>query len=116
MRQLGMQESLYRQLASKYGAENVGTELSSGEGTSVDVVVRREDAFWFYEIKTVRSPRACLRQALGQLLEYAFWPGSREATRLIIVGETALDDEGAEYLRTLRKRFSLPLEYEHIVV
>lgn len=111
-----MQEALYHRLVEKYGADNVGTELQSGAGTSVDVVVRREGKFQFYEIKTAHSPRACLRQALGQLLEYAFWPGSQEATRLIIVGETALDEEGAEYLRTLRERFSLPIEYEQIGV
>lgn len=111
-----LQEALYRQLADKYGAENVGTELSSGVGTSVDVVVRQEDEFWFYEIKTAFSPRACLRQALGQLLEYSFWPGSQEATRLIVVGEAALDEGGEEYLITLRKRFSLSLEYEQIIV
>ena len=111
-----LQEALYRRLADEYGVENVGTELSSGVGTSVDVVVRQEDGFWFYEIKTLHSPRACLRQALGQLLEYAFWPGSQEATRLVIVGETALDEEGTEYLHALTERFSLPLEYEQISV
>lgn len=116
LRHNALQEALHRRLTKEYGAENVGTELQSGAGTSVDVVVRQKGEFWFYEIKTARSPRACLRQALGQLLEYAFWPGSQEATRLIVVGETALDEEGAEYLRTLRERFSLPVKYEQIVV
>lgn len=111
-----LEEALYRRLAEKYGAENVGTELENGAGTSVDVVVRQKEIFWFFEIKTEQSPRACLRQALGQLLEYAFWPGTQEASRLIVVGETALDKEGKEYIRTLRERFSLPLEYEQISV
>lgn len=111
-----LQETLFDRLARQYGADNVGTELPSGAGTSVDVVVRHEREFLFYEIKTAHSPRACLRQALGQLLEYSFWPGSQEAARLIVVGETPLDKEGAKYLRTLRKRFSLPVEYEQVVV
>ncbi|MCD4738059.1 MAG: hypothetical protein K8R89_02215 [Anaerolineae bacterium] len=110
-----LQEALHRRLAERYGAENVGDEQQSGIGTNIDVVVRREGEYWFYEIKTAHSPRACLRQAIGQLLEYAFWPGTQEATRLIVVGETALDEEGAEYLHTLRERFSLPIEYEQIV-
>jgi hypothetical protein len=110
------QEALYNKLVEKYGADNVGGELQSGVGTNIDIVVRHRDQFHFYEIKTAKSPRICLRQALGQLLEYAFWPGSQEATRLVVVGETALDDEGAKYLLELKKRFSLPLEYEHIVV
>jgi hypothetical protein len=116
LRHNALQEALYRRLIQEYGAENVGTELQNGVGTSVDVVVRQKGEYWFYEIKTAHSPRACIRQALGQLLEYAFWPGAQVATRLIIIGEEALDKEGAKYLRTLRDRFSLPVEYEQIAI
>lgn len=111
-----LQETLHRQLVEDYGRENVGDEQQSGIGTCIDVVVHQKGEYWFYEIKTAHSPRACLRQAIGQLLEYAFWPGTQEATRLIVVGETALDEAGAEYLRKLRERFSLPIEYKQIVV
>jgi hypothetical protein len=62
------------------------------------------------------SARACIRQAIGQLLEYAFWPGGPEATRLIVVSETAIDKDGAEYLRRFKERFSLPIKYEQITV
>ncbi|MBI5354697.1 MAG: hypothetical protein HZB50_18805 [Chloroflexi bacterium] len=109
-------EALCKKLSVRYGAECVGAENSSGIGTRIDVVVRRKSAYWFYEIKTAHSPRACIRQALGQLLEYAFWNDSQKVTRLIVVGELPLDKEGAKYLSTLRKRFSLPIEYEHITI
>ncbi len=101
-----LEESLHKHLVSRFGARNVGTELPSGAGTSVDVVVRRPDGYWFYEIKTAHSPRACIREALGQLLEYAFWPGGQEALRLVVVGESPLGCDGMEYLRKLRRRFS----------
>ena len=110
-----MQEALYNTLVSKYGADNVGTELSSGVGTRVDVVLRHSDSYWFYEIKTAHSPRACIREAIGQLLDYSYWPKAQEAVKLIVVGETPLDREGEAYLSLLNKRFSLPVEYEHIV-
>ena len=110
-----LQSTLYDRLVLKYGEDNVGTELPSGGGTKVDVVVRQKNEYWFYEIKTALTPRACLRLALGQLFEYAFWPGAQEAVRLIVAGETALDRDGDEYLRRLRTRFSLPIEYEQIV-
>ncbi|GAG10664.1 unnamed protein product, partial [marine sediment metagenome] len=116
LRQNVLQEALYQRLASQFGAENVGTELASGAGTSVDVVVRRPDGYWFYEIKTAHSPRACIREALGQLLEYAFWPGGQEASRLTVVGESPLDQDGEEYLQQLGNRFSLPIYYEQITV
>jgi hypothetical protein len=111
-----LQDALYRRLASQYGEGNVGTENASGIGTRIDVVVRRENEYWFYEIKTAQSPRACLREAVGQLLEYAFWPGGQGATRLIVAGETAIDNDGLEYLRRLREHFSLPIEYEQISI
>ena len=58
--------------------------------------------------------RGCLREAIGQLLEYAFWPGAQEAKRLIVVGETAIDRDAAKYLCRLKERFSLPIEYEQL--
>jgi hypothetical protein len=111
-----LQRALHLQLTRTFGAQNVGGELPSGVGTRIDAVVRVNGEFRFYEIKTAKSPRACLREAIGQLLEYSFWPGSQEASPLIVVGETVLDEEGAEYLGVLRQRFGLPIEYEHIVV
>lgn len=111
-----LQEILYRQLVKKHGARNIGTEQPNGAGTSIDAVVRHGRELWFYEIKTADSPRACLRQAIGQLLEYAFWPGAQVATRLIVVGEKALNKEGEQYLHTLQRRFRLPVTYEQIAV
>jgi hypothetical protein len=43
-------------------------------GTVIDVVVKMKNEYWFYEIKTALTPRACLREATGQLLEYGFGP------------------------------------------
>lgn len=111
-----LQDRLHQRLVSEFGADNVGTELGSGSGTSVDVVVRRPEGYWFYEIKTAHSPRACIREALGQLLEYAFWPGSQEALRLIVAGESPLDEDGRKYLERLKTKFSLPIDYEQIIV
>ena len=109
-----LQEALCRKLSAEYGKENVGDEIPSGIGTRIDVVVRQSNEYLFYEIKTAHSPRACIRQAMGQLLEYAFWNGSQNVTRLIVVGEAPLDQDGAKYLRSLQEQFSLPIDYEHI--
>ena len=114
LRHNDIQYSLYKQLSEKYGKDDVGTEIASGKGTSVDLIVRHPKELWFYEIKTAHTAKSCIRQAIGQLLEYSYWPKNKEATRLIIVGEPELDDNGAEYLEALRVRFKLPLEYESI--
>jgi hypothetical protein len=116
LRHSQLQKALYQRLVSQFGRNNVRTELPSGVGTSIDVVVRRSNDYWFYEIKTSHSPRACIREALAQLLEYAFWPGTQEASRLVIIGESALDKDGEQYLQVLRGRFSIPIFYEQITV
>jgi hypothetical protein len=108
-----LQDKLAQCLIADFGVENVSTEQPSGAGTRIDVVVRQKDQYWFYEIKTARSPRVCLREAVGQLLEYAYWPHGQEpvAFKLVVVGESPLDADAEEYLRRLTIRFGLPLEY-----
>jgi len=110
-----IQRALHDHLATLYGAEDVGTELNSAGG-QVDVVVRRGEKYRFYEIKTSRSARDCIQEALAQLLEYSYWPGGREAEKLIIVGEAALDSKSKSYITTLRDKFSLPIEYQQFDV
>ena len=68
----------------------------------------------FYEIKTSASPRSCIREAIGQLLEYSYWPNTVEPKEIIVVGPNALDPDGVEYLNKLRDSFSLPIEYKHV--
>lgn len=112
-----LQDLLERQLKRQYGTDNVCHEVPSGLGCNrIDLVVRSSQEYWFYDIKTFSSPRACIREAIGQLLEYAFWPGCQEACRLIVVGESAPDDDVLEYCRRLKNHFSLPVEYQQIVL
>ena len=108
-----LQDKLAQRLIAEYGVENVSTEQPSGAGTRIDAVVRQADQYWFYEIKTARSPRVCLREAVGQLLEYGYWPRGHDPVtgRLVVVGESPLDADGVEYLRRLTDGFGLPLEY-----
>jgi hypothetical protein len=77
-----LQQALYRVLSREFGPEAVGTELPSGTGGRVDAVVRQGGDYWFYEIKTALSARACVREALAQLLDYSYWPGGQEASVL----------------------------------
>ncbi len=107
-----IQNKLYAHLAKTHGSSQVGTEVSTGNGTSIDVVLRIKTKFWFYEIKTATSVKVSIRQAIPQLLEYAYWPNDEKATRLIIVSHLSSDTESESYLATLRKKFSIPLYYQ----
>ena len=116
LRHNALQLKLYKMLVDEFGQGVVGTELPTGNGTRIDVVVKHSKGLWFYEIKTFHSPRACIRDAIGQLLEYSHWPNGMAAERLFVVGENPLDSNGTEYIATLQKQFSLPIEYRQVQI
>lgn len=109
-----MQTKLYAELVNLYGKACVGTELPSGNGaTAIDLVVKTKEFCWFYEIKTAQSVRACIRQAIPQLLEYAYWGGIQgQCDKLIIVGPKPVTKAASAYLEFLRKTFGMELHYK----
>jgi hypothetical protein len=106
-----MQAKLIGLLSEQHGDTSVTYETNSGNGSRVDVVLKQDGGYSFYEIKPYPSPRACIREAIGQLLEYSHWTGGIGASRLIIVGPSELDADGKVYLDLLRTKYSLPIEY-----
>jgi len=106
-----IQNRLFAYLKAQHGAKNVGTEQDTGSGTSIDVVTQVKGQTTFYEIKTGASVRSSIRQAIPQLLEYAFWPAEHRAHELTIVSHLPLTADGDRYLKFLRAEFNLPLSY-----
>lgn len=107
-----IQNRLYAALEAELGCQSVGTEQDTGSGTAVDVVTQHQGRTTFYEIKTAASVRACIRQALPQLLEYAFWPEDERADELIVVSHLPPTKVGERYIAHLRSKFGLPLAYK----
>lgn len=110
-----IQLKLKELLEKEYGLENVSIENPCG-GNRIDAVVRQKTGFIFYEIKTASNPRSCIRQALGQILDYAYWPGKKKANQMVIVGEYPLTENGKRYLAFLNKEFSLPISYLQLTI
>lgn len=67
----------------------------------------------FFEIKTASEVRLCIRQALGQLMEYAFYAGEEYAQKLVIVGPEDKTPEDEKYLQRLNNEIipSIPIQY-----
>lgn len=107
-----IQNRLYVHLRDKLGAAKVGTEIDTGYGTTIDIATYQTGQVTFYEIKTSTSVRTSIRQAIPQLLEYAFWPQTVRAGRLVIVSHLRATKAAAEYLNFLRKEFNLPIYYQ----
>ena len=99
---------LYGHTVRVHGENAVGTEQSRG----VDLVVRQGSQYSFYEIKTEGSIRRAIREALSQLMEYAYWHEREYAQRLVIVSEKPVTPEAQLYLEHLRNTFRLPIYYQ----
>ena len=55
-----------------------------------------------------------MHAALGQLIEYCYWPPANRANEIVVVGEAELDSDSRAYLHFLRQRFGLPIWYRRI--
>lgn len=65
----------------------------------------------FVELKARGTVRQVIRQALSQLMEYAYWPNRQRCGALLIVGAFEAGVQEQEYLSMLRERFGLPVYY-----
>jgi len=110
-----IQEKLAAKLVAEYGEDNVSIE-NTCFGKSIDVVLRQGTEYTFYEVKTCGSAKACIREALGQIMEYAYWPGRCHAAKIVIVGEHDVDSRTQSYLNYLKSEFRLPIGYEKVAI
>lgn len=101
-----MQNEIHATLKASKEYKNVYFEKGR-----VDLSAVKSNGDWHYfEIKT-DDPKMCIRKALGQILEYAHFPSSHKAKKLIIIGDTKPDDRVVAYLKLLRNIYKLPVSY-----
>lgn len=108
-----IQDVLYELLAKKHGKDSVSCELNTGHGTKIDIAVKAGGSHIFYELKTANTSKECIREALSQLLEYAYYPSNDRASRLVVVAPVNLSQDSRSYLGKLRKLFNIPIFYQH---
>ncbi|MDB5282909.1 MAG: hypothetical protein JWO06_1984 [Bacteroidota bacterium] len=105
-----MQNAIFDLLkhSKKYNYKKVAMEKGR-----VDIKAKTQEGIWHYfELKT-DNPKLSIRQALGQIMEYAYYPGSERAKKLIIVADEEPDENTMEYLDYIRGKFDLPVTYRH---
>lgn len=86
------------------------------ETCNIDMVMKTGDnKKTYYEIKTYSTVMYCLREAIGQLLQYAFYGKSDPypfPEELIVVGEPEPNEYEKAYLILLRKKYNMNLFYQ----
>lgn len=111
-RQNVIQDRLVQLLRDRYGHDSVATEHATGTGGRADALVEHGDGSReLYEIKPATSAASAVRQAVGQLLEYAYRRNGLHPAALHIVSDAPLDEVTQEYLQTLEARFGLRFGY-----
>ncbi|EIL89069.1 hypothetical protein UU9_10502 [Rhodanobacter fulvus Jip2] len=110
-----IQDCLFELLCARHGEDAVGTERPTGTGGRADALVCLPDGrFELYEIKPAPTAADAVRQAMGQLLEYAYRRGGLQPVSMHVVSDAPLDEITSEFLSHLRSEFALPIEYLQI--
>lgn len=92
--------------------DKVYAEHQTGYKTSIDLVAVKGKKMHFFEIKTYHDVRTCIRQALGQLLEYSYFPDRQLADELYIVTPHEIHDQNIiSYIKTLKESVGVPIRY-----
>lgn len=107
-----MLNNIYDFLKQNYPNNKFSKEKSSIYGKIIDLLELTENkSYNFYEIKTHKSGLSNIREALGQILEYALIDTKIKVNKLIIVGPVKLNFVEEEYLHQLKNVIKINLEY-----
>lgn len=107
-----MEVALYEYLLRKgIDKDNIGCDTIGLGGKLADVVIqRRANHYDIYEIKTATDLRCGLREAVGQLIDYAFWEQGIKVDHLYVVLPYAvLTESMKQYILRVCNALSLPL-------
>lgn len=108
-----IQEQFVNYLKAEFGADNIYSEVSKKiDNTRIDIVRKLENNDkYFYEIKSYPNVKTCIRIAIGQLLDYSYWPNKEIAKKLYIVSHKELSFDAEIYLKNIRDKFKIPIFY-----
>jgi hypothetical protein len=83
----------------------------------IDMVAKKGKEKNYYEVKPYEEAKDCIREALGQLLEYWDYGTSDnypKAQKLFIVGPSALEETDKIFLKKRREKNNIPIYYLQI--
>jgi hypothetical protein len=102
-----LQNQLRRILEQFHGSKEVAMEEHF-----VDLAVTLPGRYILFEVKSSSSPTQCIREALGQLLHYAWRTGRPQMNiEFYVVGPLPLQPSDAEFLDYIKSHTGLPLSY-----
>ena len=107
-----LQTKIFQLLKQEYPDSEIGTEVPCDSG-SIDIARKTNDSFVLYELKTSTNIQACVREAFGQLMEYAYSNDKTNIDHLIIITPNKATNETEKYFHLLRNQFLIPIYYQY---
>jgi hypothetical protein len=108
-----IREKLTAHLQKIYGYKNVTPEHPTGyQDNRIDIVANDNGRLIFYEIKTYPALKTSIREAFGQLMEYAHWTNNRRSDELIIITHICATKSVKTYFKFLRETYNLKIFYQ----
>jgi hypothetical protein len=102
-----MQKEIKHVLEKKYGKGKVEAERNFR-----DLMLTTANRRVLIEIKASQSARQAIRNAFGQLLDYAYFANrNKEGTELVVIGAGPPTPETGHYLQRLKDQFCLEIKY-----
>lgn len=106
-----LQSLIFSALEVEFGCEHVTTELRSSSGGEIDFAILFGDTRILAELKVSSLARWCIRDAVGQLLEYGYFREFNSPSELWVLGVGACTQDDTAYLEVLRSKLGVPLFY-----
>ncbi|MBR4272647.1 MAG: hypothetical protein IKQ30_07410 [Bacteroidales bacterium] len=103
-----IQNAIVSLLKKQYTKLQLESSADPSQRVDIKGFSKNEKEWHFFEVKTVSAKR-CIREALGQILEYAHYPNVALANKLYIVGPEPPDEKDKAYMQLLREKYNLPI-------
>jgi hypothetical protein len=108
-----IQEALYNSLVAEHGEGKVFREKNY-----VDVTLELPDQVTFYEVKPYSSVLECIREALGQVLAYAFRNAKDDdrKRKIVAVGQYPPNEGEQKFVEFIKSLLSIEFDYENVAI
>jgi hypothetical protein len=82
-----------------------------GENIADVVTLNNDKSLSIYEVKTSYNTRYNIRDAIGQLIDYALWHQDIKIKEIIIVAPSLINEEHSEYVRRIKAHIKLTIKF-----
>ena len=86
-------------------------DIINGEKTWIDAQRETSSDVFIYEIKPSISVYACIREGIGQLLDYHHQHPTKKPKKILIVGQSEPEDRDLSFIENIKSNLQIPFTY-----